>query len=187
MLTEEERQYLLHVARRSIESVVNETSPVVIETRSKSLMEPCGAFVTLRVGRGLRGCIGYIEPIKPLVETVQEVAAKAAIEDMRFTPVTPEELSTIEIEISVLSPLKEIHDPDELKVGEHGIIIEHGRYRGLLLPQVATEYGWDRETFLSQGARKAGLPTDAWRDPETKIYVFTAEVFGEHSSALANS
>ena len=186
--SENERQFLLELARRAIESAVcGTTSPSIEENLSPILLKPHGAFVTLREASELRGCIGYIEPTNSLAETVKEVAVKAALEDTRFMPVSPEEMQHIEIEISVLSPLMQIHNVQEIEVGLHGLIIETGRYRGLLLPQVASGYGWDRETFLNQTCRKAGLPMNAWQYPDVKIYTFTAEIFSEHSSSHANS
>ncbi len=143
------------------------------------LREPAGVFVTLELHRELRGCIGYVEPVLPLAEATREVAAKAALEDPRFDPVTSGELSEIEIEISVLSPLHEIHSPDEVTVGVHGLVLESGFRRGLLLPQVATDYGWDRFEFLSHTARKAGLPPDAWKRPGARLSTFTVERFSE--------
>ncbi|MEE9288017.1 MAG: AmmeMemoRadiSam system protein A, partial [Bacteroidota bacterium] len=116
---------------------------------------------------------------KPLVETVSDVAVKAALEDPRFVPVTEEELNEVVIEISVLSPLQSINRIEDIEVGRHGLVIERGSCQGLLLPQVALEYHWDREAFLKFTARKAGLAADAWKDPETSIYVFTAEIFRE--------
>jgi AmmeMemoRadiSam system protein A len=120
-----------------------------------------------------------IEAVKPLYQTVAEMAVAAAVEDPRFPPLTLDELPLITIEISVLSPLEEVEDVEEIEVGKHGLYIIRGFYRGLLLPQVATEYNWDRETFLQHTCLKAGLPTDCWQDQETKIYKFSAEVFGE--------
>jgi len=128
----------------------------------------------------LRGCIGYIEPRFPLVETVQEVAQKAALEDPRFPPLTPRELGKVDIEISVLSPLKKVSDVNEIVVGTHGLVIDAGYTRGLLLPQVATEWGWEREQFLSQTCRKAGLQADAWKLKRVTIYSFTSAVFSEN-------
>jgi AmmeMemoRadiSam system protein A len=111
---------------------------------------------------------------------VAEVAVKSATEDPRFVPMTQSELARATIEISILSPPRQVTDFAEIEVGRHGLIIELGRLRGLLLPQVATEYGWDRETFLDQTARKAGLPLKAWRDPAAKVYLFSAEIIEEH-------
>ena len=127
----------------------------------------------------LRGCIGYIEARFPLCETVEEAAAKAALEDPRFLPLTREEFKQVEIEISVLSPLQKVSNAAEVEVGKHGLVIDDGRSRGLLLPQVATEYGWGREQFLSQTCRKAGLSADAWKKKGVTIYSFTSDVFSE--------
>jgi hypothetical protein len=135
--------------------------------------------VTIREGGELRGCIGYIESPYPLARVVAEVAAKAATEDPRFLPLTQSDLARVTLEVSVLSPLRQIADVSEIQVGTHGLLLELGRYRGLLLPQVATEYGWDRETFLASTAKKAGLPGNAWKDPEARISVFSAEIISE--------
>lgn len=147
--------------------------------KNPSLIEKCGAFVTLHSNGELRGCIGYIEGIIPLFETVQEVAVKAALEDPRFEPVTVDELDNIDLEISVLSPLKKIKDVNKIEVGKHGLVIKRGYSRGLLLPQVAVEYNWDREAFLSHTCRKAGIGADQWKDQATEIYIFSAEIFSE--------
>jgi len=184
MLSESEKRLLLRVARQSIEAAVNNTSKPEVGTCPPSLMESCGAFVTLHEAGELRGCISYIEGVKPLIETVQEVAVKSALEDPRFTPVVQEELSNLEIEISVISPMRQIQNIDEIEVGKHGLLLELGNHRGLLLPQVAVEYGWDKETFLNQTSRKAGLPTTAWKDRSVKIFIFTAEIFSEQKSKL---
>ncbi len=181
MLSKSEKQFLLEVARASAGAAVrNETAPRRGECPPAAL-QPSGAFVTLREKGELRGCIGYIEAIKSMVDAVRDVAAKAATQDPRFAPVSPEELQEIEIEISVISPMKKIKGVDEIEVGKHGLLLERGMSRGLLLPQVATEYGWDRETFLNQTARKAGLEPTAWKKPGTTISIFTAEIFDESS------
>ena len=181
MVSESEKEFLLQNARRSIEAAVRRKGAALPEKIPQPLMELYGAFVTIHKGGELRGCIGYIEGLKPLIETIWDGAEKAALEDYRFMPVTAEELPDIEIEISVLSPLKQVKDINEIEVGKHGLVIEVGYNRGLLLPQVATEYGWDRETFLNQTARKTGLPSDGWKNPEAKIFIFTAEIFNEHN------
>jgi AmmeMemoRadiSam system protein A len=181
MLSESEKEFLLQNARRSIEAAVRRKGAALPEKLPQPLMELCGAFVTLHKGGELRGCIGYIEGLKPLIETIWDAAEKAALEDYRFMPVTVEELPDIEIEISVLSPLKHVKDINEIEIGKHGLVVEVGYNRGLLLPQVATEYSWDRETFLNQTARKAGLLSDGWKNPEAKIFIFTAEIFSEHN------
>ena len=177
VLAQKEKDYLLKIARRSVEAGVKAEEPPKISNCSEALMNPSGVFVSIHTFKELRGCIGWAESSKPLVETVIEVAAKAALEDPRFNPLTAEELEDIEIEISVLSPMKEIKDVNEIEVGEHGIMMEQGFNRGLLLPQVATEYSWNRETFLNQTARKAGLPVNAWKKGDVKIFIFSAEVF----------
>ena len=179
MLSDSDKRFLLQTARRSVENAVRGSYEPLPEKIPPHLMEPCGAFVTLHRAGELRGCIGYIEGTNPLVEIIQEVAEKAAREDYRFVPVTSDEVSALEIEISVLSPLKLINDIKEIEVGKHGLVIEYEYNRGLLLPQVAVEYGWDRETFLNQTARKAGLTSDKWKDPKAEIYIFSAEVFNE--------
>ena len=179
MLSDSDKQFLLRAARCSVESAVRSGGPSSLTTDIPSLLIPCGAFVTLRERSELRGCIGYIEAGKSLLETVQEVAAKAALEDVRFCPVEENELEKIRIEISVLSAMARIENMDEIEVGKHGLLMENGRYRGLLLPQVATEHGWDREMFLTQVARKAGLPPTAQQGSEVNVYIFTAEVFGD--------
>jgi AmmeMemoRadiSam system protein A len=125
----------------------------------------------------LRGCIGLIEAVKPLAETVQEMARSAAFGDPRFPPLTAQEFKDIDIEISVLTPFRQVKNVDEIQVGVHGLYLRNGSYRGLLLPQVATEHKWDRDTFLQQTCYKAGLPSLAWKDPKTEIYVFSADIF----------
>jgi AmmeMemoRadiSam system protein A len=178
-LTAADKNLLLAQARASIAAQLsNQPLPPVKEVPPE-LRERRGAFVSLHRRGNLRGCIGYLEALKPLLETVREMAGAAAFHDPRFRPLGPEELADLEIEISVLSPMHLIKSTDEIEVGKHGLYIVRGFARGLLLPQVATEYKWDRLTFLEQTCNKAGLPPDAWKDPATKIYTFTAEVFGE--------
>lgn len=180
-LTDQEKKYLLKLARDVINYSVAGGEQPSAEAITPTLAEHRGAFVTIKKAGSLRGCIGYIEAIKPLVETVSEMATAAALRDHRFPPVSAEELDQLELEISVLSPIYKITDPSEIQVGRHGLIVRRGAYQGLLLPQVPTEYGWDRETFLSQTCRKAGLPPDAWKMEGTEISAFTAEVFDEAS------
>lgn len=178
-LSEQDQQTLLHIARTTIEEVVKGERATDPEVTSAALMEDRGAFVTIHKKGDLRGCIGYIIGIKPLCQTVREVAEAAALRDPRFNPVTPDELPDLELEISALSVPRRITNIEEIQVGVHGIIIRRGYRQGLLLPQVATENGWDRRTFLEYTCRKAGLPPNAWSDPETEIEIFSAEVFGE--------
>ncbi|HSE43448.1 MAG TPA: AmmeMemoRadiSam system protein A, partial [Acidobacteriota bacterium] len=141
--------------------------------------EPRGVFVSLKLNGELRGCIGYMEALMPLGKAIIHCAIQSATQDPRFPPLNFPELELVKIEISVLSPLEKIEDPNLVEVGTHGLVIAAGNRRGLLLPQVPGEWGWDRETFLNYTCRKAGLPSDAWRDPETSIYIFSAEVFRE--------
>ncbi len=178
-LGDEEKRELLRIARKSIESIVRGQTIRLPEISSSGLREPRGAFVTLSEHGQLRGCIGYTEAVKPLAEVVSEVAAKAAVDDPRFPPVSEDELSEIELDISVLSPLERISDLERIEVGTHGLLLENGYFRGLLLPQVATEYHWDRETFLENLARKAGLPPHGWKDKNSVLFTFTADVFSE--------
>lgn len=178
----EEKLALLGLARQSIESGLSGAPGPACTLDSELLKEKCGAFVTLHKRGMLRGCIGYIQAYKPLCETVVEMAQSAAFRDPRFPPVQKNELPELDLEISVLSPLRKTTDINEIQVGVHGIVITNGRHRGLLLPQVATEQKWDRDTFLQQTCVKAGLGVDAWKDPGTTIEIFSATVFGEKES-----
>lgn len=177
-LTAEEKEALLRIARESIRAELEgKTLPKTGE--QGALEEKRGAFVSLKKRGRLRGCIGFIEARKPLARTVEEMAVAAAFQDPRFSPLRREELKDLHLEISVLTPLHRIDDVSEIEVGTHGLYIRKGGRSGLLLPQVATEWRWDRDTFLRETCCKAGLAPDAWRDPETEIYVFAADVFGE--------
>jgi AmmeMemoRadiSam system protein B/AmmeMemoRadiSam system protein A len=178
-LNDAEKKLLLQLARQSIENALASKENPSLASEASIFKEKRGAFVTLTRHGMLRGCIGYVQAIKPLEETIIEMAKAAAFRDPRFPAVTADELDDLEIEISVLTPIREIQDVNEIEVGKHGIIIERGGYSGLLLPQVATEYGWDRETFLEHTCNKAGLPTDAWKKEGTKIKIFSADVFHE--------
>ena len=178
-LNKEEKKKLMEIAKLSVAEAVTGTRQFLPNVTEERLKENCGAFVTLKENGELRGCIGYIQAVKPLFETVKDVAKSAAVNDYRFNPVTQEELGNLEYEISVLTPLKRIKDINEIEVGKHGLVMKRGFDSGLLLPQVAAEYNWDRETFLKETCRKAGLPQDAWKDKATEIYIFSAEVFGE--------
>jgi len=181
VLTQSQRQLLLSIARRSIEAVLDGRRPEVdVSGLDEVLTRPSGAFVSLHTSTSdLRGCIGSIEAVAPLHQAVSSSAINAAFRDPRFFPVTRDELATLHVEISVMSPIETVTDVAEIEVGRDGLIISRGGRAGLLLPQVATEYGWDRDTFLAQTCRKAGLAEDAWRTPGTKIERFSAEVFGE--------
>ncbi len=179
MLDDSDKHELLALARRTLESYFADGRIPEYHTTSPELLAPRGAFVSLHRGQELRGCIGQIVPDRELYHIIQHCALSAALEDSRFDPVTEEELPELTIEISALTPLERIRDADHIEVGKHGLFIERGIYRGLLLPQVATSYEWDRETFLSQTCRKAGLPESAWRDPQTIISIFSAEIFSD--------
>ncbi len=172
-----ERDLLRTTARRSLDSAVKGAPLSCPEAPTKSLREKRGAFVTLRKNGELRGCIGYIRPYKPLIDAVWEMAESAALRDTRFIPVEPSEVDDLDIEITVLSPLQKVASPNEVLVGRHGLLITRGYRSGVLLPQVPIESDWDRETFLSQTCIKAGLPPDAWQEPDTVLEIFTAEVF----------
>jgi len=178
-LNKEERKKLISIAKGSIVAAVTGERQADIQVSEARLKENCGAFVTIKKHGQLRGCIGYIQAVKPLHETVKDVAKSAAINDYRFSPVSKGELGDIELEISVLTPLKRISDVKEIEVGKHGLVMKRGFNSGLLLPQVPTEYGWDRETFLEHTCLKAGLSKDSWKDESTEIYIFSAEVFSE--------
>lgn len=187
MLDKQERGLLLSIARESIaRALVGErgrrrpTGKALAQADlTGRLGVPSGAFVTIRIGHDLRGCIGFIASDLALAHVVDQVAAKAATEDPRFPPMTQNEFAKATVEISVMSPLSKVDDFEEIRVGCDGLVIEMGGRRGLLLPQVATEYGWDRETFLAHTSRKAGLPADAWKDPDAKVYRFSAEIVSE--------
>ncbi len=178
-LSESEKTTLLQLARTTIEAHFDGADLPQPAAVTGNLAELRGAFVTLTENGALRGCIGHVVGSQPLWQSVRENALSAALHDPRFSPVRSDELAGLHIEISALTPLTEIDDPQLVEVGRHGIMIEKGHQRGLLLPQVATEYGWDRDTFLDHTCRKAGLRPGCWRSPEARISVFSAEVFGE--------
>ncbi|MFH1655921.1 MAG: AmmeMemoRadiSam system protein B [Candidatus Omnitrophota bacterium] len=179
MLTKEQKVSLIKIARGSLENYVKTGKRISFKVDDPQLKRDQGAFVTLTKKGQLRGCIGRIVSDSPLYQVIADMAIEAAVGDPRFPTVTKDELKDIEIDISALSPLEEIKDVNKIEVGKHGIIIRQGFNSGLLLPQVATEYGWDRETFLDHTCQKAGLPPGAWKDKSTKILIFSAEVFSE--------
>ncbi|RKY02907.1 MAG: hypothetical protein DRP55_02220 [Spirochaetes bacterium] len=179
MLTDADKKRLIEIARESIRLYLEKKRQPTFDIKEGNLLEEKGAFVTIKIDNNLRGCIGRIIADGPLYQTISEMAIQAAFNDPRFPPLTKEEFKDIEIEISILSKLKRIHNIDEIEVGRHGILIKKGFYQGLLLPQVATEYNWDRNTFLEHTCYKAGLSKYAWKDDNTEIYVFSAEVFSE--------
>jgi AmmeMemoRadiSam system protein B/AmmeMemoRadiSam system protein A len=182
-LSEEEKRELLALARKSVEYVVQQRfayEPPA--STSATLNQERGAFTTLKESGELRGCIGYTSAVKPLYITVRDTATLAAMQDPRFQPVSAAELPSLEYEISVLSPMRRVTDVQQIKVGQHGLLMKNGDSEGLLLPQVPTEQGWDRHTFLEQTCRKAGMRATCWMDEDTDIFSFTAVVFGEHTS-----
>ena len=174
-----DQEVLFRVVRDSIQAHLKGEKAVLPQATSKVLSQPSGVFVTLHRQGRLRGCIGYLEAMKPLLTAVQEMAVAAAFSDPRFPPLRQEELADLDVEISVLSPMCQIKNTEEIQVGRDGIYLERGSCRGLLLPQVATEYGWDRGTFLKQTCVKAGLPPDAWEDQATRIFIFSAKILHE--------
>ena len=178
MLSDDEKKQLVQIARKSLEDYF-EGRRFRPENMPEKLNEDRGAFVTLRKHGQLRGCIGYVQPIKPLVEAVANLAIDAAVHDPRFASLESSELKEVDIEISAMTPLKKIKDVSEVEVGKHGLYMKRGMQSGLLLPQVATEWGWDRDKFLEHTCLKAGIAADAWKDEETEIFIFSAEVFGE--------
>lgn len=176
-LTDEQKRYLLETARESIEAELEHREPRYPDQSGPD--EPCGVFVTLHIDGSLRGCIGRMTASDPLYLTVREIARSSAFGDPRFPPVSTAEANRFDIEISVLTPMQPVHDVDEIRVGTHGIFLRKNGRSGVLLPQVATEQGWDRETFLTQTCMKAGMHGDCWKDPGTEILIFSAIIFGE--------
>lgn len=172
----DERLTLLRVAHASIESQVADQA-LSLEAPTPHLAKKRGAFTTLYIRGELRGCVGYVFPVSSIYRTVAETARAAAFEDMRFSPLLAAELPDLEIHLSVLSTLAPVR-AEEVEVGRHGLLVSLDGRRGLLLPQVPVEHGWDRETFLEQTCRKAGLALDAWRHGAA-LEAFTAESFGD--------
>jgi AmmeMemoRadiSam system protein A len=172
----EERELLLRLAHQAIDTELDEHE-LALPAIPEHLQQQRGAFTTLHLEGDVRGCVGYVFPVAPLFQTVIETARAAAFQDMRFLPVTRQEAGQLQISISVLSPLFPIK-AEEVELGKHGLLVTQGNRRGLLLPQVPAEHGWDRKAFLQQTCRKAGLPPDAW-EHEATLEAFTAEIFGE--------
>jgi AmmeMemoRadiSam system protein A len=179
MLDATEKAALLKIARTTLDSHFNNKSVPECHSSGGGLIERKGAFVSLHRGDNLRGCIGQLSPDRELYRIVQHCVLSAALEDTRFIPVERKELPELSIEISVLTPFRRIRKIEEIEVGKHGLYVVQGHFRGLLLPQVATQYGWNRITFLEQTCRKSGLPESAWQDPQTMIHIFEAEVFSD--------
>jgi hypothetical protein len=172
--TNEEKKELLSIARNAVTEYVTNRKAIELDIKNPKLRTDGAVFVTIKEKGSLRGCIGHVQAIMPLYQSVIKNAIAASSSDPRFPPMTKNELQDIEIEISILSPMQRLKDIKNIQVGKHGLVIRKGSQSGLLLPQVATEQGWDRQTFLKQICAKAGLPEYAWKDAE--IYTFTAEI-----------
>jgi len=181
-LSTSDRDALLAVARRVVVgTVTGQARDDASEPSARAVSSPGAAFVTLFVAGKLRGCIGTSEQSRPLDRVVADMARAAATRDWRFPALSRADLDHLTIEISVLSPERRIHGPGEIEIGRDGLDVRRGRARGLLLPQVAVDHGFDGERFLAETCRKADLPADAWRDPDTDVRAFEAEVFGSRS------
>ncbi len=179
-LNQEQKDKLLKIARNTIREHLFKGEILDLKETDPQLKEPMGAFVTLRKQGQLRGCIGNIIADKPLYLTVRDMAIASATQDPRFRPLNKDELQEVTIEISVLSIPKEAKDPDEIKPGEHGVIVRDGLHGGVYLPQVAAETGWSKKEFMDSLCRdKAGMQADAWRSGKCNIFIFTAQVFSE--------
>ncbi|OHB62552.1 MAG: hypothetical protein A2Y76_02980 [Planctomycetes bacterium RBG_13_60_9] len=186
-MNEEQQHILLAIARDTVKAAVTGGPGPAIQSDDPDLLAPYGCFVTLKCQGRLRGCIGQFISDRPLIELIAEMAAASATKDPRFFghPLTARELGDLDIEISILSPLERTNDPLSLRLGIDGIYIKRGYISGCFLPQVAAETGWSKEEFLSFCcSHKAGLAPDAWKDPQTEVYLFTAEVFGAPSRGL---
>jgi AmmeMemoRadiSam system protein A len=182
-LAERERQLLLQIARSALTLAVA-GEPSLQEFPSGEILQlPAGAFVTLHRRGRLRGCVGQLPGRDALVAVVAHCARAAALDDSRFEPVTSAEVSEIEIEVSVLSALQDV-TLEAIEAGKHGLVVSQGRQRGVLLPQVATQFNWGAQRFLEETCVKAGLERDAWRDPATRVQAFAAEVFSEAAVPL---
>lgn len=182
LLTVADGEQLLAVARETVRRKLLGGRTAAVKTDNPRLRCSRGVFVTITSHGELRGCVGYIEGVKPLIDLVQDCAIQAGFHDHRFGPLTPEEYPSLAFEISVLTPLEQVEDLSEIVVGRHGLLISsHGR-SGLLLPQVATEQNWDRETFLEHTCLKAGLPWDEWKNPRAEVYRFEAQIFSEENA-----
>jgi uncharacterized protein len=177
----EERRILLKLAHEAILSKF-ENREISLQSPSPHLAQQRGVFTTIYLHGALHGCVGFVFPVNSLYRNVAETARSAAFEDTRFAPITREEAAALEVSLSILSPLSPIAS-EEIEIGRHGLLITMAGHRGLLLPQVPVEQGWDRVTFLEQTCRKAGLPLDSWKN-SAQIEAFTAEVFGDPDAHL---
>ena len=177
-LADDDKKELLRIARATLREYLTTGYMPPGAPHRKPLLQPAGAFVCVRVGGELRGCMGRVEPDRPLYLTVEELTVAAATRDPRFDPVRVEELKEAKLEISLLSGITKIA-VEQIEIGKHGLMITRGPRRGLLLPKVAVEHGWDPTQFLDETCGKAGLPAGAWKDPSTTVEAFTADVFAE--------
>lgn len=173
------KRWLLKTARSSIEQYLKNEKYMPDKPHYSELEEKSGVFVTLKKNDDLRGCIGYITGVEPLYSAVAAMAREAAFSDPRFPSVTSKEIDQIEIEISVLTPLIQVNGYEDIEIGRHGLLVRNGYHSGLLLPQVATDWGYDRKQFLEQTCRKAGMKLECYKDSGTVIYSFSAEIFSE--------
>ncbi|WP_321400681.1 AmmeMemoRadiSam system protein A [Maridesulfovibrio sp.] len=176
-LSQEEKDYLKNLVRKSILCRLNRQEEPTPDPVTEHMREEYGAFVTLTKNGHLRGCIGNVQGSGPLYKTIWKMARAAAFDDPRFPPLKEAEFEDIEIEISILSPIDVCKDVEQIVIGRHGLIMQRGMQSGLLLPQVAVDWKWDRKQFLAQTCNKAGMEPDAWKDPATNIFWFEAEVF----------
>lgn len=180
LLTQNQKEKVLEIAQKTLTQKIKEDKTYQPQAGDDQLKKEFGVFVTLRKGDKLRGCIGSIVAREPLYLGVRDMAISAASQDPRFAPVSESELAEITIEVSVLSPLKKIDNPDEIILGKHGVLVKKGFQSGVFLPQVADETGWSKQEFMDNlCAHKAGLPSDCWQRGECDIFVFSAEVFSE--------
>jgi AmmeMemoRadiSam system protein A len=182
-ISESDRQSLLSLAHRAVTEIVT-CGQVLAEIPAGGIFsQPLGVFVSLHVGKRLRGCIGVVEPDAPLGDSVIRCASGAALHDPRFPALRRDELASLHIEISLLSPPLAIR-PDQIEIGSHGLLILRGQHRGLLLPQVAVKHRLSAEQFLAEACRKAQLSPDAWRDPEANLFGFTCEIFSSSAPSI---
>ena len=177
ILTDSEKIFLRNLAKAAIEAGMEGHCPDGQDAVPPALCHKQGAFVTLKKRGHLRGCIGYVQAVKPLYRTIEEMARAAAFQDPRFPPLVAKEWEDVTLEISVLFPLAELTEIDDIEIGVHGIYIVKGFRSGLLLPQVAVEHCWNRLTFLEETCMKGGLHPQAWKEGDTKVYIFSAEIF----------
>lgn len=181
-LNQAQGEQLLEIARQAINAQLMGRQPPVKTVASAALNQTVGCFVTIEMAGRLRGCIGNFTSQQPLYHEVAQMAVAAASEDPRFLAMTSDDIGHYQLDISILSPLEKIEDTDLIEVGTHGIYLQNGGNRGVLLPQVAREQGWDRLTFLEQTCVKAGLPKDAWQAAQTDIFIFSAQIFSDNSA-----